>query len=442
MERGYSTTSRDFETSLAQYLASISKPGLIPGLERIKTLLRFMGNPEQDYPCIHIAGTNGKGSVALIISTVLHRAAYRVGRFISPHIHSYRERFSVNNQEIEEHVLLDYLHKIEGDLEKLSRQGCDRVTEFELLTAIAFQYFKDSKVDIAVLETGMGGLYDSTNVVSPLLSIITGIDYDHQSYLGNSLIEIALNKAGIIKPRVPVVVGEMDAIARQVIQDKADSQGSSLFPASLCQVKYRCNPAIDGQVMEIRCPGLEIDQAYFSLLGDFQLQNLAVALTSLMILKQQGYNIKNEHIVNALPTLKHPGRMELISSNPPIILDVAHNPQAARALASSLNNLFPHKQRIMVCGMLDDKDSMAILKELGGDCRACVVTRPESQRGLHWQRVAEQWRLLYPDKEVWVKEDIEEAVKTGISLLGAEEYLLVAGSFYILDRARRYLITT
>ena len=194
--------------------------------------------------------------------------------------------------------------------------------------------------------------------------------------------------------------------------------------------------------MEIRCPGLEIDQAYFSLLGDFQLQNLAVALTSLMILKQQGYNIKDEHIVNALSTLKHPGRMELISSNPPIILDVAHNPQAARALASSLNNLFPHKQRIMVCGMLDDKDSMAILKELGGDCRACVVTRPESQRGLYWQRVAEQWRLLYPDKEVWVEEDIEKAVKTGISLLRPDEYLLVAGSFYILDRARRYLMTT
>lgn len=401
-----------------------------------------MGNPEQDYPCIHIAGTNGKGSVALIISTVLHQAGYRVGRFISPHIHSYRERFSVNNQEIKEHVLLDCLHKIEGNLEKMSGQGYDRVTEFELLTAMAFQFLADSKVDLAVLETGMGGLYDSTNVVSPLLSIITGIDYDHQSYLGKSLKEIALNKAGIIKPEVPVVIGEMDAKALQVIQDRAQCQGSSLFPASLCQVKRRGNPAIDGQVVEIKCPGLEIDKVYFSLLGDFQLQNLAVALTSLMVLKQQGYNIKNEHIMNVLSTLKHPGRMELISSNPPIIVDVAHNPQAARALADSLNNLFPQKRRIIVCGMLDDKDSMAILQELGGDCRACVVTKPESERGLHWQQVAEQWQFLYPDKEVWIKEDIEEAVKTGISLLGPDEYLLVAGSFYILDRARRYLITT
>ncbi len=401
-----------------------------------------MGNPEQDYPCIHIAGTNGKGSVALIISTVLHQAGYRVGRFISPHIHSYRERFSVNNQEIKEYILLDYLHKIEGNLEKMSGQGYDRVTEFELLTAIAFQYFKDSKVDIAVLETGMGGLYDSTNVVSPLLSIITGIDYDHQSYLGKSLKEIALNKAGIIKPGVPVVVGNMDEIALQVIQDRAEYQGCSLFPASLSRIKRRGEPGIDGQVVEIKCPGLEIDKVYFSLLGDFQLQNLAVALTSLMVLKQQGYNIKNEHIATALATLKHPGRMELISKNPPIIVDVAHNPQAARELSYSLHNQFPQKRRIMVCGMLDDKDSMAILQELGGDCRASVVTRPESQRGLHWQQVAEQWRLLYPDKEVWVEEDIEKAVKTGISLLRPDEYLLVAGSFYILDRARRYLITT
>lgn len=422
-------------------MASISKPGLIPGLERIKTLLRFMGNPEHDYPCIHIAGTNGKGSVALIISSVLYQAGYRVGRFISPHIHSYRERFSVNTQEIEEHVLLDYLHRIEENLVKISQHGYDRVTEFELLTAIAFQYFKDSEVDIAVLETGMGGLYDSTNIVSPLLSIITGIDYDHQSYLGNSLEEIASNKAGIIKPRVPVVVGNMDDAALRVIQDKADSQDSRLFSASLCQVKRQNDTGIGGQVLDIKCPGLEIDRASFSLLGDFQLQNLAVALTSLMVLKQQGYNIKNEHIINALSTLKHPGRMELISTNPPIILDVAHNPQAARELTYSLNNLFPNQRCIMVCGMLDDKDSMAILRELGSNCRVNVVTRPENQRGLHWQRVAEQWRLLYPQKEVWVKENIEEAVKTGISLLRTDEYLLLTGSFYILDRARRYLMT-
>ena len=423
-------------------MASISKPGLVPGLERIKTLLRFMGNPEQNYPSIHIAGTNGKGSVALIISSILHEAGYRVGRFISPHIHSYRERFTVNNQEIKEDILLDYLQKIEEYLAKMCQQGYDRVTEFELLTAIAFQYFKDSEVDMAVLETGMGGIYDSTNVVSPLLSIITGIEYDHQSYLGNSLKEIALNKAGIIKPGVPVVVGDMDEIALQVIQDKARCQGSSLFPASLFQVKHQSKPGIGAQTLNIKGPGLEIDRVYFSLLGDFQLKNLAIALTSLMVLKQQGYNIKNEHIINALSTLKHPGRMELISSNPPIILDVAHNPQAARELTYSLSNLFPNQRCIMVCGMLDDKDSMAILQELGGNCWASLITRPENERGLHWQRVAEQWRFLYPEKKVWVKEDIEEAVETGINLLGADEYLLLAGSFYILDRARRYLIRT
>lgn len=422
-------------------MADISKPGLIPGLDRIKTLLRFMGNPEQNYPCIHIAGTNGKGSVALIVSSVLHEAGYRVGRFISPHIHSYRERFIINDQEIKEDILLEYLYKIEANLEKMSHQGYDRVTEFELLTAIAFQYFKDSEVDIAVLETGMGGLYDSTNVVSPLLSIITGIDYDHQSYLGNSLEEIALNKAGIIKPGVPVVVGNMNETALQVIKDRAHIQGARVFPAFLGQVKRRGNPGIDGQVVEIKYPGWEIEKVPFSLLGDFQLHNLAVAITSLMVLKQQGYNINSEHITNALPGLKHHGRMELVSSNPPIILDVAHNPQAARALATALNSLFPNRQCIMVCGMLDDKDSVAILRELGGDCRACVITRPENQRGAHWQRVAEQWQLLYPDKEVWVEEDIEKAVKTGISLLRADEYLLVAGSFYILDRARRYLLS-
>lgn len=416
-------------------------PGLIPGLERIQTLLTAMDNPQKAYPVIHVAGTNGKGSVTLIIASVLQQAGYRVGRFISPHLHSYRERFSINGQEIEENSLNDYLHIIEQKLEAIKGPAFAGVTEFELLTALALQYFKDEHVDIAVLETGLGGLYDSTNVVIPLLSVITGVDYDHQAYLGKSLEEIARNKAGIIKPGVPVVAGAMDQEAYQVIEGRAKNQKAMLYPASACSIR-RCNtPSINGQIVDIYGTGLEMQKIPFSLLGDFQLQNLTVALTALMVLKQQGYNIAAEHIARALSALHHPGRMELISNHPPIMLDVAHNPQAARTLSRSLATLFPGQQSVLVCGILDDKDSMGILNELGRNCRTCVVTRPEGERGANWYRVAEQWQALCPDKEVLMEENIEEAVKAGMERLKAGEYLLIAGSFYIMGRARAYLMS-
>ncbi|MGS0765282.1 bifunctional folylpolyglutamate synthase/dihydrofolate synthase [Syntrophomonas curvata] len=413
-------------------------PGLRPGLERIGVLLQAMDNPCKAYPSIHVAGTNGKGSVTLMIASVLQQAGYRVGRFISPHIHSYRERFLINGQEIEENLLKKYLQDIERKLEAIKGPAFAGVTEFELLTALAFKYFKDEQVDLAVLETGLGGTYDSTNVVSPLLSIITGVDYDHQAYLGNSLEEIARNKAGIIKPGVPVIVGDMEREAYLIIEEKASSRNAPLYPGGACRIQRRNRPSLDGQIVDVNGAGIKMEGIPFSLLGDFQLKNLAVAVTALMVLKQQGYNIAAEHMSQALAGLKHPGRMELVSEHPPIMLDVAHNPQAARALNRSLKSLFPGRQRILVCGILDDKDSMAILRELGGDCRGCVVTRPEGERGANWQRLAEQWLSLYPDKEVRIKEEIETAVETGGKWLEAGEYLLVTGSFYVLDRARAH----
>lgn len=401
-------------------------------------MLKFMDNPHNDFSTIHVAGTNGKGSVSLIIASVLQKAGYRVGRFISPHIHSYRERFSINGEEIEENILVEYLNKIANKIKELG-PTFEGVTEFELLTALAVQYFKDNKVDIAVLETGLGGLYDSTNIVNPVISVITGVDYDHQAYLGNTLEEIAFNKAGIIKPGIPVVVGDMDIRAFTVINNRAAQVKARLFKASTCQVQRLKSPSVsEGQTVSINYPGLIMRQVKFSLLGDFQLHNLAVAITALMVLKQRGYNFTAEHIVHALAFMHHPGRLEFISNKPPIVVDVAHNPQAAKSLAQSLNTIYPSRQRVLVCGILDDKDSMGILRQLGKNCRLGIITRPESVRAVNWRRVAQDWQLLYPEKCLIIEEDIEEAVKAGIRLLRNGEYLLLAGSFCILDRARSY----
>ena len=422
-------------------MAAITMPGLIPGLTRIKTLLNVMGNPQDAYPSVHVAGTNGKGSVTLIIAAVLQHAGYRVGRFTSPHIHSYRERFSINGENIDAALLKDYLEQIKQDLITITEPSFTGVTEFEMLTALAFQYFKDNQVDIAVLETGMGGLYDSTNVVHPLLSVITGVDYDHQAYLGNSLEEIAFNKAGIIKPEIPVVVGMMDNAAYRVIENIAQKKQAPIYNAENCLVKRHGSPSNSGQTVSIKYADFDIEQVKLSLLGDFQLNNLAVATTALLVLKERGYNITAEHISQVLPHLHNPSRMEFISYDPPIILDVAHNPQAARALKQSLKSVFPDKQGVLVCGILDDKDSRIILRELGKNCRACVITKPESERGENWLNAAKQWQDLYKNKKLLVKEDIAGAVKAGLDLLKPGEYLLVAGSFYIMDKARTYLMT-
>ncbi|MBC7075738.1 MAG: bifunctional folylpolyglutamate synthase/dihydrofolate synthase [Syntrophomonadaceae bacterium] len=417
--------------------------GIVPGLERIRYLLAVMGNPEKDLNCIHVAGTNGKGSTSLIIAGILKQAGYRVGRFMSPHVHTYRERCNINGSDIKAADFWNYLCNIEAKIQIMVKKGLPPPTEFEVLTALALQYFKDSKVDIAVLEVGMGGIYDSTNVVTPLVSVITNVACDHTAFLGNTLEEIAANKAGIIKSGIPVVVGFMDSKAFQIIEEKAAREKSLLYPASLVQVVRRGRPDIKGQIVDIKYNDNRLDKVLFSLSGDFQLQNLAVSLTALLVLKQRGYSIDSNHIESALCNLKIPGRLEPLRLNPtaPVVADAAHNPDAARAIAASLENLFPGREKVLVCGLLDDKDAKEVLNALGENTRVCVVTRPESYRGCQWRRLKSIWQNLYPGKEVYEEEDITNAVSKGVDMLQEGEYLLIAGSFYILDKARRYFVS-
>lgn len=402
-------------------------------------MLELMSHPEKDGKYIHVAGTNGKGTTSLIVSEVLSCAGYRVGKFTSPHIHSYSERFTIDGREIKPEILNDYLRQMEDMVMIMDKEGSGRPTEFEVLTAVAFQYFRDSNVDIAVLEVGMGGLYDSTNVIKPEVSIITSIDYDHTSFLGNTMEEIAQNKAGIIKPGVPVVVGPMDEHALKVIKDKAEVEKALLYNNSRCSITRIGSPGLGGQEIEIQFSGHQLGKASFSLLGDYQLVNLATAITALMLLKQAGYQLVNENITDVLPGLSITGRMEVVSNDPLIILDVAHNPQAARALSGSLANLLPGVPKVLVFGLLDDKDALDTVKPLGDNTRVCIVTKPVSERGENWHRIEDYWRKLFPDTKIYEEESISGAIDKAISLLRPKECLVVTGSFYVLDEARQYL---
>lgn len=411
-------------------------------MERITRLLELMDNPQNEYRCIHITGTNGKGSTSVITSNVLSWAGYRVGRFTSPHLHSYRERININDQMIDAGSLQQGLDKVEKWVNTMLSEGYDRPTEFEVLTALAFWYFKVQQVDIAVMEVGMGGLYDSTNVIIPEVSVITGIDIDHTNFLGAALEDIALNKAGIIKNGVPVVVGPMAQTCLGVIAQQAEKLDAELYSSAETLVSRLCTPTISGQIISIESAWLKLEKCNYTLLGDYQLTNLSTAVTALGILCHKGYEIEPEHVKNVLETLKMPGRLEILKQDPLAIVDVAHNPQGAQALNASLKTLLPGRRRVLVCGVLDDKDAEGILTNLGEDTRSIVITRPEGIRGRNWCRLKNIWQDIFPGKPCYCEEDIVKAVRLGCEQLKGDEYLLITGSFYVINQARRDLINT
>jgi dihydrofolate synthase/folylpolyglutamate synthase len=401
-------------------------------MERIEALLTIMDNPQSGLKSVHVAGTNGKGSTCWIIASILHKAGYRVGSFLSPHISSYRERIRINGEYISARDMNDYLDRVLAAADRLISAGGEHPTEFEILTALAFLYFKDQQVDIAVLEVGMGGRYDSTNVITPLVSVITSIDYDHTAYLGETLEEIAFNKAGIIKPRVPVVVGEVPEPAYRVIEREARKKRAPLCTSSTVQVLRKGAP-LDG-LIEIAWPDAVLGSLPFSLPGDYQLANLATALTAIHILRNRGWMISPVHIREALADISLAGRLQFMSRNPLIIADAAHNPHACRALRISLESLLPDKERVLLLGMLDDKDAFLSIRELGQATRAVVVTRPDRDRASNWRRLSSLFASLFPGVPVYEEEEPTRALELALGMLKDNEYMLISGSFYLLGK--------
>jgi len=420
-------------------ISSLLGLGVKPGLERIERLLAAMGNPHSQLACVHIAGTNGKGTTAQIISSLFSQAGYKVGRFTSPHLHSYTERFAINDRPIPQEELLKYLDQTESYIKQIAFPPDDHPTEFEILTAIAFQYFRDNKVDLAVIEVGMGGLYDSTNVIRPLVSIITSIGWDHVKFLGNSLADIAFNKAGIIKERVPVVIGKLPPEAQAVIENKAREKSAPLFYNDQVLVKAVKASVDSGYLINLTTPRLYLPGIRFSLAGQYQLENLATAITAADLVREKGLNFTQEDITATLASLRMPGRMEVLQQEPLVIADVAHNAQGAQALAAALKEVLPRKKKVLVCAVLDDKDREAVLRPLAPNTELCIITKPEGHRGERWYQAADVWKRISPASLLLLEEDISRAV--GLALKYAREkrdaYVLISGSFYIMDKARR-----
>lgn len=424
----------DFEEAMS-YLQNLTKFGMNFGLGRITELLSRLGNPQETLRIIHVGGTNGKGSTSAMLSSMLQAGGYRVGVFSSPHLHSYTERYLINGQEIGYDVIAQLISEIRIPLENMVAEGFEHPTEFEVSTALAFMYFAREKVDFLVLEVGLGGAIDSTNVVTPLISVITNIGMDHMDYLGNSIAEIAGVKAGIIKPGVPVVTAANRQEALEVIREVARKKNATLVQVG-GQIRWEVNStSMEGQVMDWWGRNQSITELTIPLLGRHQALNAATALAVVEVLGESGrVKLNEQQIREGMAATRWPARLEIVQRNPLVVIDGAHNLDGAQTLRQALQEFFRYQHLILVIGMLGDKEREKVVAELAPLAKAVVVTKPNSPRAGDWQNIAVEVGKYVP--QVFLIENIGEAVEKGISLAGQLDLVCITGSLYMVAEAR------
>lgn len=420
-----------------QFLRELTKFGMNFGLDRIKTLLGLLGNPERNLQVIHIGGTNGKGSVAAMVSSILQAEGKRVGTFTSPHLDSYRERIRINGEMIPEEDVARLLTEIRPLLEQMVAAGHEHPTEFEINTALALLYFSRKQVDLAVVEVGLGGLIDSTNVVHPLVTVITNVGMDHMDYLGNTIEEITRIKAGIIKENTIVITGATKPQVLRILEEKCAEKGVPLVKVGQ-DVRYEYTAAgLAGQEFTVRTPDREYPSLKIPLLGRHQVVNASVAVAAVEALRQQGVVVSDRALREGLSRTEWPARLELIEGEPPVLVDVAHNYDGAAALAEALKEYFADKKIVLLIGMLADKEREKVLGLLAPLAEAIVVTRPNSPRAGDWEQLAVEARR-YLDT-VTVEPEIHRAVERACEFAADIEdgLVCITGSFYMVAEARQ-----
>jgi dihydrofolate synthase/folylpolyglutamate synthase len=404
-----------------------SPAGIEPSLDGIRALLEAVGNPQDTFPAVHVAGTNGKGSVCAMIESVLREAGLNTGLYTSPHLFRLNERFRICGQPVDDQTLSVLLGKMEQTAERLEHDGLRRLTFFEITTAAAFEYFARQSVDLAVIETGMGGRWDATNLIQPLLSVITRIDYDHAAFLGSDLDGIAAEKAGIIKPGRPVVTAAMPPVALEVIGRCAAECGAPLLRAEDQVSVQRMAPSARGQKLRIETAEQVYAPVRLPLHGRFQLENCAVAVTALELLGT--LTGRALPIREGLEKTDWPGRMQYLCDQPPLIFDVAHNPGAAAALAAELQQRFKDFEIGVLFGFLNDKAAAEFLTALKPVGTRWWGVPPDSPRALAGPALRQAAQAAGVEAD-W-PETVPAAARAATDWVGGAEkrMLCVTGSF-------------
>ncbi len=419
------------------FLTNLTKFGINLGLCRIEELARRLGCPHRDLKIVHVGGTNGKGSTTAMLAAILQKAGYRAGTFTSPHLRSYTERFRINGAEIAGESVAEILSELRPHLEAMVKEGFEHPTEFEVSTALAFLYFFREKVDFLVLEVGLGGAVDSTNIVTPLVSVITNVAMDHMDYLGHTLKEIARVKAGVIKPGVPVVTAA-DGVGLQVIEEVSQKKHSRLIPVGRDVTWEHISLSEAGQCFSVRGRRQSYENLSLPLLGRHQQVNAATAVAAAEVLMETGSVISAGAVNEGLAAVRWPARLEMMRKEPPVVIDGAHNYDGARSLRRALEEHFPGRRLVLVIGMLADKERARVIAELAQAARAVVVTRPNSPRAGNWQELAAEAGRHAPF--VYLVEDTGGAVNKALSLAGPDDLVCITGSLYMVAEAREHLL--
>lgn len=413
-----------------QYIHGTLKFGSKLGLHNIGRLLELMENPHKKLKFIHVAGTNGKGSTVAMISSILVEAGFKTGIFTSPYLQRFSERIRIGNEEIGREDLARITAFVREKVEIMLQQGENHPTEFEIITAVALQYYMERRCDVVVLEVGLGGRFDSTNIIdTPEVAVVTTISYDHMDRLGDTLPAIAFEKAGIIKPGGDVVLYPQGAEVEEVFEKACTERGARLHKASFDQLRVHKADA-SGQVFDAgRYSRLEI-----VLLGEHQVRNAAVAVRAVELLGQKGYAISEESIRKGLKNARWAGRLEVLYQDPYFLIDGAHNIEGAKALRAALDAYFPDKKRIFIVGVLRDKDYMAMLDAVLPGCERVIAVTPGSERALPAVELARAAEAYC--KNIQISDTIEEAVRTSMGTAARDEVVCAFGSLYYIGEVR------
>lgn len=413
--------------------------GMRPGLERIRALLEKLDNPQEELATIHIAGTNGKGSVAAMLSAILHAAGYPTGRFTSPHLLRFNERFFCREAPVDDTTLLQCIGKVEEAALELDGDRDLSPSFFECATATAFLVFRQQGIRLAVVETGLGGRLDATNVLFPLVSVITRIGLDHCQWLGSTLAEIAAEKAGIIKPGRPLVRGAMPREAAEVIEKAANRVGSPVLSAEQAVSVEIINSDLTGQKIRVVTESRDLGTARMSLGGSFQAENAASCVATCEVLREQaGLPVPDQAILNGLAAVVWPGRCQWVNETPPILVDGAHNSDAALALRRAIRNLAPRRSVGIIIGMCDDKEISPTLRELAPMiARAWTVPVP-TERSANPEILQTLLHQSGVDARVSVFEQAAVQAAGWAAEDGHRRLVLICGSLFLAGQALAY----
>jgi dihydrofolate synthase/folylpolyglutamate synthase len=435
----------NYETAV-RYLLSLGRELAAPtqaaaakfDRENISVLAERLGRPDRAYPSAHIAGTNGKGSTAAFLESILRHAGFRTGLNTSPHLERINERVRIDGEEISDAAFAETFTRILALIEELLAAGKLRAhpTYFECVTAIAFEFFAEARVEFGVFEVGLGGRLDATNILTPVVCLITRIDFDHENFLGHSLQEIAAEKAGILKPAVPVIVAEQRPEAREVILARAARLGC---PVIETPAVFR----VDRESMKNGCVSARVSDPATRwsihvaprLPGHFQLQNALSAIAAARLLQSRSYRIPDEAIAEGIAATVWPGRLEKLQSRPEVYLDGAHNPSAARELATFWEQNFAGRKIYLLYGALRDKAVDEIAGVLFPRAAEVVFTEPHTSRAISASQLAEI--AAHHASQSSVIADAEQALDYALSRAGPSDAVFITGSLYLVGQLRR-----